>query len=88
MEDLQIGELVALAFNSGIVLAIVQLLKLTLLPRLRASAPWAIPLIASAIGLASSVVLAATGIDITPIAGLFSGFAASGMFAVVKEAFG
>ncbi|KKK58173.1 hypothetical protein LCGC14_3047120, partial [marine sediment metagenome] len=52
MEDLQIGELVALAFNSGIVLAAVQLLKLTLLPRLRASAPWAIPLIASAIGLA------------------------------------
>lgn len=88
MEELQKGELIALAFNSGIVLAVVQIVKIVLLPKLRASAPWAIPLLASVVGLAASMVLAKTGIDISPIAGVFSGFAASGMFALAKEATG
>ena len=88
MEESLTKELVALAMNSGVVLAVVQLLKLVILPRLRMSAPWAIPVMAAAIGLGSSAVMAWTGIDISPIAGVFSGFAASGMFAVVKEARG
>ncbi len=88
MEESLATESIALAFNSGIVLAIVQLLKVVVLPKMRASYPWAIPLVASVVGLASSVVLAWTGIDITPIAGAFTGFAASGIFAFVKEAVG
>ena len=88
MEESLVSELIPLAFNSGIVLAVVQLLKVVLVPKLRALAPWAIPLLASVIGLAASMVLAKTGIDISPIAGAFSGFAASGMFAAVKEATG
>ncbi len=86
MEESLVSELIPLAFNSGIVLAVVQLLKVVALPKLRVSAPWAIPLVASVVGLAASMVLVKTGIDISPIAGAFSGFAASGMFAVAKEA--
>lgn len=85
MEELLGSEVVALAFNVGIVLALVQVLKVRFLPILKASAPWAIPLVASVIGFGASFVLVKTGIDITPIAGVFSGFAASGVFAVGKE---
>lgn len=88
MEESLLKDLVPLAFNSGIVMAIVQLLKVVVIPKLRVSAPWAIPLLASVVGLAASMVMARTGIDISPIAGVFSGFAASGMFAVVKESVG
>jgi hypothetical protein len=88
MEELQIGELIALSFNAGIVMTVVQVVKILLIPSLREKAPWAIPIIASGLGFASSVVLSSTGIDITPIVGAFSGLAASGMFAVVKEAAG
>ena len=87
-ESSLVSELIPLAFNSGIVLALVQLLKVKVLPALKESAPWAIPLVASVVGLGASFVLAQTGIDISPIAGVFSGFAASGLFAVVKEATG
>ena len=88
MDESLTKELIALAMNSGVVLAVVQLLKVKVLPWLKTNAPWSIPLIAGGIGLASSAIMAATGIDISLIAGVFSGFAASGMFAIVKEARG
>ncbi len=88
MEESLVSELIPLAFNSGVVVMLVQLLKLKLMPSLKLHYPWAIPIIASGLGFAASMVMAQTGIDITPISGLFSGFAASGMFAAVKEATG
>lgn len=84
-ESSLLSELLPLAFNSGVVVMLVQLLKLKLMPSLRANYPWAIPIVASGLGFVASMVMAKTGVDITPIAGLFSGFAASGMFATVKE---
>ena len=68
MEESLTGELIALAFNSGIVLAFVQLLKVVIIPKLRLSVPWSIPMIAASIGLLSSVIMKETGIDISPIA--------------------
>lgn len=88
MEESLVSELLPLAFNSGIVVMLVQLLKLKVMPSLKLKYPWAIPVIASGLGFAASIVMAKTGVDITPIAGVFSGFAASGMFAAVKEAAG
>lgn len=81
MED----TLIAVAFNMGIVASIVQLVKTQIIPKLKESAPWAITLIASVIGFASSIVLERTGIDITPIAGAFTGFITSGIYSVVKD---
>lgn len=78
-------ELIALAMNSGLTLVIVQLLKTYAVPGLRTAAPWAIPIIASVVGLAASMVMSKYGIDISPIAGAFTGLAASGAFAVIKE---
>lgn len=86
METNTTMELIALAMNSGLVLVIVQVLKVYALPGLRTSAPWAIPLIASVLGMLSSMVLTKSGIDISPIAGLFTGLASSGAFAAIKEA--
>lgn len=82
---------VAIAFNSGIVLMLVQLLKLKVIPMLKAKAPYLIPLIGMAIGVVSALVLSATGIDISPVgdvfgAGIASGALASAGFAVFKEA--
>lgn len=88
MEETTGLELFALAFNTGIVFALVQLIKTKLLPVLRTKFPWAIPLVASGLGLASAMVLSRYGIDISPIAGAFTGLASSGAFAVVKEATG
>jgi hypothetical protein len=81
---------VAIAFNSGIVLMLVQLLKNKVLPILKQKAPYLIPLIGMVIGVASALVLGATGIDISPIgdvfgAGIASGALASTWFAVAKE---
>ena len=88
MEELTSLELGALAFNTGIVYALVQVLKLYVVPSLRTKTPWAIPLIALVVGSVSSMVLAASGFDISPIAGAFTGLASSGTFAVIKEGFG
>ena len=66
-------------------------LKNRLIPWLKATAPYAIPLIGMGIGMVTAAVLAATGIDISPIGGVFevgilSGAVASSGFAVAKEA--
>lgn len=84
---------IALMFNIGIVGAAVQLVKWKLLPILKRSAPYAIPLMAMVIGTASAWVMATTGIDISPIGnvfgvgimGIMSGACASTGFAVLKE---
>lgn len=81
---------IALGFNSGIVLMLVQLLKNLALPGLKKNYPYLIPLIGMGIGIASAWVLQATGIDISPIgdlfgAGIISGALASAQFAVIKE---
>lgn len=83
-------EYIALMFNIGIVGAAVQLVKWKLLPILKASAPYAIPLIGMAIGIASAYVMELTGIDISPIGNIFevgimSGALASTGFNVLKE---
>lgn len=88
MEEQTGLELFALAFNTGIVFALVQVLKKYVAPKLKTSVPWAIPLIALGIGSASSLVLARYGIDISPIAGAFTGLASSGAFSVMKEGTG
>ena len=81
-------ELVALAANSGLVLVLVQIIKIKLLPVLKEKFPWSLPMIASVLGFMSAIVLSSIGIDISPIVGLFSGLAASGAFAIFKEATG
>lgn len=81
MED----SLIAIAFNMGIVAALVQLVKTQIVPKLKETAPWALTLIASAIGFAASFVLARTGIDISPIAGAFTGMVTAGLFSVVRN---
>lgn len=82
---------VALVFNVGVVAALVQLLKLYVMPWLKEKAPYLIPIIGIAIGIAGALVLQATGIDLSPIgdlfgAGIASGALASAGFAVAKEA--
>lgn len=81
---------VAVLFNSGVVLVLVQLLKWRVLPWLRATAPYLIPILAMAVGMATAWIFALTGIDITPIgdilgAGIVSGALASSGFVVLKE---
>ena len=81
---------VALAFNVGIVAALVQLLKLYVIPRLKEKAPYLIPIIGMVFGVMTAFVLQETGIDISSIgdvfgAGIASGALASAGFAVVKE---
>ncbi len=84
--DLNWMELVALLANSGLVLVLVQVIKIKLLPVLKEKFPWSLPMIASALGFATAIILSLTGIDISPIVGVFSGLAASGAFAIFKEA--
>lgn len=88
MEEFTGVELFALAFNTGIVFALVQVLKRYVAPVLKTSYPWAIPIIALGIGSASSLLMARYGIDISPLMGAFTGAAASTAFVVIKEGTG
>lgn len=81
---------IGLMFNVGIVGAAVQLLKWKVLPWLKRSVPYLIPVLSMIIGIGSTWVLTQTGIDISPIGDIFSvgvisGTMASTGFAVVKE---
>lgn len=83
-------EYVALAFNLGLVVALVQLTKYRALPWLKTNAPYLIPFISMAIAVLSTWVLTHTGIDLSPFGGVFevgvaSGGAASLSFVVGKE---
>jgi len=87
MEEVsKFSELFALLFNSGIAMVLVQVIKTRLIPVLKTDYPWALPIIAMALGSVTSVVLSRYGWDISAIAGAFSGLASSGAFATVKEA--
>jgi len=83
-------EYLALLFNIGIVGAVVQLVKWKLIPWMKTSAPFLIPILGMVIGVISAWLLAQTGIDISPIgdvlgAGIMSGALASTGFVVLKE---
>ena len=84
-------EYLALLFNVGVVMVLVQLAKWKVLPFLKTRAPYAIPIIGMVLGIAGAWVLQMTGIDISAIgdifgAGIASGALASTGFAIVKEA--
>lgn len=85
-EESQLSELFVLLFNSGIAMALVQVIKTKLIPVLKTDYPWALPIIAMALGSVTSVVLSRWGLDISAIVGAFSGLASAGAFATVKEA--
>ena len=82
----EFSELFALLFNAGIAMALVQVIKTRLIPVLKSDYPWALPIIATALGSVTSIVLSRYGLDISAIAGAFSGLASAGAFATVKEA--
>jgi len=77
--------LLAIAFNGGLTLVVVQLLKQFALPFLQKNVPFLIPIIASLLGIVMSFILTATGIDISPIAGLFAGMASTVAFPVAAK---
>ncbi len=83
--------LLANLINAVLVVALVQAIKTYVMPFLRINAPWALPLIAFAIGplmmLAMEALSGVVGypIDLSPIIGVFTGGTAVAMNQVVKQ---
>lgn len=79
--------------NSGLVFALVQLLKVNILPALREKAPWALTLLAIVIGPAIAVGQTylsgffGVPIDLTPLGGILGGATAVAGYKVGVSAF-
>lgn len=81
---------IALAANAIIAGVGVQLVKWKLIPWLKTSAPYMLPVVGMIIGIASAAVMSSFGIDLTPLGdvfgvGVLSGALASSGFSMVKE---
>lgn len=85
------NQILAAAINSVLVLAAVQALKVHVVPWLKQTAPWAIPIIALVIGPALTAGMnflsAFLGypIDLSPIIGVFAGGTAVALHQVGKQ---
>ena len=85
------NQIIAVFINSVLVLMAVQFIKNYGIPWLKQNAPWALPLIAVLVGpimtYLTNIVSSALGypVDLSPIAGLFSGMAAVVLHQVGKQ---
>ena len=83
-------EYIALFFNAIIAGVGVQLIKWKLVPWLKTTAPYLLPVISMAIGIVTAGAMSAYGIDLAPLGdifgvGIMSGLLASSGFSVIKE---